>query len=197
MNSIGPRKHFAILLIMAVCALLSICVVALGNVEHWEDAVPELMLFASIASSVILWWIARVSRQTNRSPWHDKDADQRTESARSPSGIPDSEPRSPPATNSDKSGLHADLKVTGKTRWLLCFVISCVVSFGMVLYSTLERIKISGPLYAEIITGKDLVADILPPPEYIIESYLCDAARSNPRRGRAPCTRTATITFAS
>ena len=54
----------------------------------------------------------------------------------------------------------------------MCFVIASFISFSMVLHWTLERIKISGPLYVEIITGKDLVADILPPPEYIIESYL-------------------------
>ena len=27
-------------------------------------------------------------------------------------------------------------------------------------------------MYLEIVTGKDLIADILPPPEYILESYL-------------------------
>ncbi|NTW98756.1 MAG: methyl-accepting chemotaxis protein, partial [Geobacteraceae bacterium] len=35
-----------------------------------------------------------------------------------------------------------------------------------------ERIKVNGPVYRDIIRGKDLIADILPPPEYIIESYL-------------------------
>ena len=36
----------------------------------------------------------------------------------------------------------------------------------------IERIKINGPIYHDILRGKDLIADILPPPEYIIESYL-------------------------
>ncbi len=35
-----------------------------------------------------------------------------------------------------------------------------------------NRIKVGGPLYEQIVQGKDLVADILPPPAYIIESYL-------------------------
>jgi methyl-accepting chemotaxis protein len=35
-----------------------------------------------------------------------------------------------------------------------------------------DRIKVNGPIYAEVVQGKDLVADILPPPAYIIESYL-------------------------
>jgi predicted glycosyltransferase len=39
-------------------------------------------------------------------------------------------------------------------------------------YKVLEELKVNGPLYNNIALGKDLIADILPPPEYIIESYL-------------------------
>ncbi|MDD5455770.1 MAG: methyl-accepting chemotaxis protein [Candidatus Margulisbacteria bacterium] len=38
--------------------------------------------------------------------------------------------------------------------------------------STISKVKVNGPLYKQIVQGKDLIADILPPPEYIIESYL-------------------------
>jgi methyl-accepting chemotaxis protein len=34
------------------------------------------------------------------------------------------------------------------------------------------ELKVNGPLYQRIVQGKDLIADILPPPQYIIESYL-------------------------
>ena len=37
---------------------------------------------------------------------------------------------------------------------------------------TIGKLKVGGPIYNQIVLGKDLVADILPPPEYIIESYL-------------------------
>jgi len=37
---------------------------------------------------------------------------------------------------------------------------------------TTNRIKVNGPVYQDIVRGKDLVADILPPPEYAIEAYL-------------------------
>ncbi|MEI6557360.1 MAG: methyl-accepting chemotaxis protein [Rhodospirillaceae bacterium] len=37
---------------------------------------------------------------------------------------------------------------------------------------TIGKVKVGGPIYDRIVTGKDLVADILPPPEYIIEAYL-------------------------
>jgi methyl-accepting chemotaxis protein len=45
---------------------------------------------------------------------------------------------------------------------------------GFALYSlhNMNVIRIQGNLYNRIIMSKDLIADILPPPEYIIESYL-------------------------
>ena len=44
--------------------------------------------------------------------------------------------------------------------------------FGFFAVRTLEELKVNGPVYQRIVQGKDLIADILPPPEYIIESYL-------------------------
>ena len=44
--------------------------------------------------------------------------------------------------------------------------------FAGVYYWTLNELKVNGVIYFEVIKNKDLVADILPPPEYIIESYL-------------------------
>jgi len=38
--------------------------------------------------------------------------------------------------------------------------------------STLNEVKVNGAIYERIVQGKDLVADILPPPQFIIESYL-------------------------
>jgi len=43
---------------------------------------------------------------------------------------------------------------------------------GIISIVSINRVKVNGPMYARIVQGKDLVADILPPPEYIIESYL-------------------------
>ncbi|CCG08830.1 methyl-accepting chemotaxis protein [Pararhodospirillum photometricum] len=36
----------------------------------------------------------------------------------------------------------------------------------------LGELKVRGPLYERIVLGKDLLADILPPPAYVIETYL-------------------------
>ena len=45
----------------------------------------------------------------------------------------------------------------------------------------LSQLKVGGPLYSKIKLGKDLIADILPPPEYIIEAYLeATLARQDP-----------------
>jgi methyl-accepting chemotaxis protein len=46
-----------------------------------------------------------------------------------------------------------------------------ILAVGASVASTLY-LRINGPVYRQIILGKDLVADILPPPEYVIEAYL-------------------------
>jgi len=60
------------------------------------------------------------------------------------------------------------------TRMLMMFVVSfagIIILFTLSL-TTIGKVKVNGPLYQEIVRGKDLAADILPPPEYILESYL-------------------------
>ncbi|WP_160149763.1 methyl-accepting chemotaxis protein [Roseiconus lacunae] len=44
--------------------------------------------------------------------------------------------------------------------------------YGLWSWNTLSVAKVHGPYYDRIVMGKDLIADILPPPNYIIESYL-------------------------
>ena len=44
--------------------------------------------------------------------------------------------------------------------------------YGGWSFKTLNELKVNGALYQQIVQGKDLIADILPPPEYILESYL-------------------------
>lgn len=43
---------------------------------------------------------------------------------------------------------------------------------SLLAYKTLKEVQINGPLYQRLVEGKDLVADILPPPKYIVESNL-------------------------
>ncbi len=51
------------------------------------------------------------------------------------------------------------------------FIIALLLLGGMA-FVALRHLQVNGPLYKRIVQGKDLIADILPPPEYIIESYL-------------------------
>ena len=48
----------------------------------------------------------------------------------------------------------------------------CFVAYGVWSFRTLNEVKVAGPIYQRIIDGKDIIADVLPPPQYIIESYL-------------------------
>ncbi len=52
-----------------------------------------------------------------------------------------------------------------------CVTLGLAVAIGL-QSQTLERLKVSGPVYQQIVDGKDLVADILPPPLYLVEAYL-------------------------
>ena len=50
-------------------------------------------------------------------------------------------------------------------------LVACIANSGAAHFS-LGRLKVGGPVYQRVILGKDLVADILPPPEYLIEAFL-------------------------
>lgn len=68
--------------------------------------------------------------------------------------------------------LIQNISVKAKLNLLVgLFTIGFAV-FGTVSFIMMSTVKVNGPLYQEIVLGKDLTADILPPPEYIIESYL-------------------------
>jgi methyl-accepting chemotaxis protein len=55
---------------------------------------------------------------------------------------------------------------------LIAIVMLGFAIYGGISISTLRELQVNGPVYRQIVKGKDLIADILPPPEYIIESYL-------------------------
>ena len=64
--------------------------------------------------------------------------------------------------------------LTIKARlWLLAVIFaSGFALFALFSYIAMTAIKINGTLYHEIVQTKDLIADILPPPEYIIGTRL-------------------------
>lgn len=65
-----------------------------------------------------------------------------------------------------------DLSVRTKIYLLMAACFLALIGSGLWSARTLSIAKVHGPYYKDIVQGKDLIADILPPPNYIIESYL-------------------------
>jgi methyl-accepting chemotaxis protein len=60
-------------------------------------------------------------------------------------------------------------------RSMAGFSLLFIVGFGAIVAISsisLNQLKVGGPEYARIIDGKDVIADILPPPLYIVEAFL-------------------------
>ncbi|MFZ5738838.1 MAG: methyl-accepting chemotaxis protein [Pseudomonadota bacterium] len=61
------------------------------------------------------------------------------------------------------------------TSMIVTFAVVVLVSLTAMLttnFMALNQLRVGGPLYSQIKLGSDLVADILPPPAYVIEAYL-------------------------
>jgi methyl-accepting chemotaxis protein len=65
-----------------------------------------------------------------------------------------------------------NIKVSKRSILLTIIITISLITIGLYSYSTVQVVKVNGELYNKIVQGKDIIADILPPPEYIIESYL-------------------------
>ncbi|HBA85912.1 MAG TPA: hypothetical protein DCZ95_17650 [Verrucomicrobia bacterium] len=64
------------------------------------------------------------------------------------------------------------VKLGTKLLFLVLIFLTTFLVFTGLSFNTLNRLRVNGPIYKQIVMGKDLIADILPPPEYIIEPYL-------------------------
>lgn len=64
------------------------------------------------------------------------------------------------------------LSIQQRFRLLLVVSLVCFGLCGVIVFRTLAEIRVNGPIYERIMQGQDLVADILPPPAYLVESYL-------------------------
>ena len=66
------------------------------------------------------------------------------------------------------------IKLTISRAVVVYGAVTAVCLGAMIITSNyaLNKLKVGGPLYDRIKLGNDLVADILPPPEYVIEAYL-------------------------
>lgn len=60
-----------------------------------------------------------------------------------------------------------------KLRVLVVASLVCFSLYGLYSLNTVWEVKVDGPYYRDIIRGKDLLADVMPPPAYLVEAYLC------------------------
>lgn len=80
-----------------------------------------------------------------------------------------------------------NIRIRSKLVLLLCIFLIGFSGFMACSYTIIQSIKVGGAVYSEIINGKELIADILPPPSYIIEPYLSVlelADEENPQQAR-------------
>jgi len=64
------------------------------------------------------------------------------------------------------------LDISGMMTGFGVFVLVCLFAVAGVGGFALDVLRVNGPVYKQIAQSKDLTADILPPPLYVIEAYL-------------------------
>ena len=66
------------------------------------------------------------------------------------------------------------MKLSLRTQLIAVVLLSFIGSaaFGMLAFRTLDELRIGSPSYHQITQSKDLIADVLPPPAYLVEAYL-------------------------
>lgn len=71
-----------------------------------------------------------------------------------------------------QSRVLSRFSITQQVTFLVAvFLLGFTLFISLSAYIT-SKTSVNGPIYRQIVQGKDVIADILPPPEYIIESYL-------------------------
>ena len=64
-----------------------------------------------------------------------------------------------------------NLKLKTQFLLLLVFITISFLLASVVGNNTFSKVFVNGPVYSKIVINKDLVADILPPPAYLLESW--------------------------
>lgn len=62
--------------------------------------------------------------------------------------------------------------IAARLRFIIALSVLGIAVSSFLFYDTLKHSAVHGPGYLEIVQGKDVIADILPPPAYIVESHL-------------------------
>lgn len=76
-----------------------------------------------------------------------------------------------------------DSRISTRLFLLVSFFLTLFTIFAFMSYRTLTELSVSGPIYKKIALNEELRADILPPPMYVIESYLLALRLNNTSDG--------------
>jgi methyl-accepting chemotaxis protein len=64
------------------------------------------------------------------------------------------------------------LRLAGAMNLFGAALAAGLVLLSIAAWVSINQVRIGGTLYTQVVAGKDLIADILPPPLYVIEAYL-------------------------
>src|SRR4051812_16910382 len=64
------------------------------------------------------------------------------------------------------------LSIRTKLLSIMAVTVGGLAATSFFAYKMMQKIEIGGSIYVEVKKSNDLLADVLPPPEYILESYL-------------------------
>ena len=76
-----------------------------------------------------------------------------------------------------------DSRISTRLFLLVSFFLTLFAIFAFMSYRTLTELSVSGPIYQKISLNDELRADVLPPPMYVIESYLLALQLNNTSDG--------------
>ncbi len=66
----------------------------------------------------------------------------------------------------------SDLSLRKKLGMLVATCTAGLVTYGIQSCRAVAEVKVNGPVYEEVIAMKDLIADVLPPPAYVVDANL-------------------------
>src|SRR5688572_379471 len=64
------------------------------------------------------------------------------------------------------------MKISRKLAILVTIPLLSLILLGLIAAQTLQQVRIGGVAYGRIVDRKDLIADVLPPPLYLVDANL-------------------------
>jgi methyl-accepting chemotaxis protein len=68
--------------------------------------------------------------------------------------------------------LLRNIRSQAKVTTLAAVFLLSFTLYGLYCISTVNEVKVNGPIYQDIERSQDVIADVLPPPEYLVETML-------------------------